>query len=135
MLFDNNKSEEFDVFPLRFWNLFDRCKNDYRRVEQQNTGAEYFHFIMSRYFETETLKDLDIRTIIDKIKIMEDECAPMLEPGAGKENKIKYKFYPLETYQMKAFFQDKKEKEFIESKTSIVLSDDEEAFMSQMTTI
>jgi hypothetical protein len=26
IIFDNNKSEDFDVFPLRFWNLAERTK-------------------------------------------------------------------------------------------------------------
>ncbi|CDW79269.1 UNKNOWN [Stylonychia lemnae] len=41
MLFDNSKSEEFDVFPLRFWNLFERAKNDFKALEIQNIGADF----------------------------------------------------------------------------------------------
>ncbi len=54
---------------------------------------------MGRYFENEELKDLDIRTIVDKLKKMERDCIRMISNSdCGKNLKIKYQFYPIETF-------------------------------------
>ncbi len=81
-------------------------------LEIQNIGAEYFHFIMIHYFPTDKLKDLDIRTIVDTLKLIERDASLMLDSAASREMKIKYKFSPVETYQMKTFIETKKDKEF-----------------------
>lgn len=81
-------------------------------LEIQNIGAEYFHFLMTYYFPTDKIKDLDIRTIVDTLKLIDKDACLMLDPTASRELKIKYKFSPVETYQMKMFFETKKEKEF-----------------------
>jgi hypothetical protein len=75
VLFDNSKSEDFDVFPLRFWNLAERNKKSYGQFKTVNLGAEFFQYLMETYFEGgsggDTLKNLDIRSILDRLKQME----------------------------------------------------------------
>jgi hypothetical protein len=68
IIFDNNKSEDFEVFPLRFWNLAERTKKNYAHFKTINIGAEFFQYLMDTYFDYDTLKCLDIRTILDRLK-------------------------------------------------------------------
>jgi hypothetical protein len=68
ILFDNSKSEDFDVFPYKFWNLCDRIRKNAHTFKILNLGAEFFSFLMQHYFENDKLKNLDIRTVINKIK-------------------------------------------------------------------
>lgn len=89
-------------------------------------------FIMAYYFPVDKLKDMDIRTIIDKIKVIERDAARMLDKDKAKDQKIKYKFSPIETYQMWMFYNTKKDKEFKESKTAVYTSDDEEPILKMI---
>jgi hypothetical protein len=76
-LFDNSKSEDFDVFPFRFWNISERSRKNYFKTI--NIGAEFFHFLMETYFTSETLKNLDIKTIIENLKTLEADCNEILK--------------------------------------------------------
>ena len=40
IIFDNSKSEDFDVFPYRFWNLSERCRKP--NFKLLNLGGEFF---------------------------------------------------------------------------------------------
>ncbi|TNV82166.1 hypothetical protein FGO68_gene16161 [Halteria grandinella] len=132
LLLDNKKSEEFDCFPFRFWNLSDRWRKKQAFIKKQNIGAEFFNFIMQEYFDDSNLKNFDIKTVVEKLKLMEQECYQIYS-NAGKQAKlnqttIKYKFFPIETNQMTFFqeFKKEKEKDKLEDKNIIPLSDDED---------
>jgi len=112
--------------------VFERAKSDYRSLELQNIGAEFFSFLMGYYFPSEKLKDLDIRTVIDKLKVMDRDASRMLDPDKAKDQKVKYKFSPIETYQMRMFHSTKKDKEFKESKSAVYTSDDEESMLKMI---
>jgi hypothetical protein len=100
-LLDNSKSEDFDVYPYRFWNLGDRVRKNLATFKALNAGAEFFHFMMDHFFDVEKLRSLDIRTIIDQLKLMEHEAWVMMSEAGNaavrKEAKLKYKFMPMET--------------------------------------
>ena len=53
---------------------------------------------MDHYFDSSKLKQLDMKTIIEKLKLIEKECGIMLDRKARKEDKVKYKFVPVETH-------------------------------------
>ena len=130
MIFDNSKSEDFDVYPFRFWNLSDRIRRNERSFKTLNVGAEFFSFLMEHFFEGECLKGLDIRTIIDKLKLLEHECHLMHEPSKDK-NTLKYKFLPIETHQMMECHVRKSEEEFKQANIT-PLSDDDEPLMTSI---
>lgn len=98
MLIDNSKSEEFDVYPYRFWNLCDRVKEDAKKVELQNIGAEYFHFMMNYYFPSFDMENYDVKSVVEILQNIENDAAMLFDPTASIEMKIKYKFYPIETF-------------------------------------
>ena len=105
ILFDNSKSEDFDVFPLRFWNLAERKSNSaHAHLKRINLGAEFIQHLLESYFEQEQLKCLDVRTVLDKLKLMEaDSCDFYSEAGNGskqssKAKQLKYRFMPVETH-------------------------------------
>ena len=50
-IFDNSKSEDFDVFPYRFWNLSERMRKNAASFKIVNIGAEFFQYLMQNYFE------------------------------------------------------------------------------------
>lgn len=58
---------------------------------------------METYYDGETLKTLDIRTIIDRLKLLEYEMSQILKE-AGNGNKVsnakqlKYRFMGVETH-------------------------------------
>ena len=76
-----------------------------------NIGAEYFQFLMKNYFAHNSMKSLDIKTIIEKLKLIEKDCQAILDKKLRKENKIKYQFIPIETHQMLEFLSNRKEEE------------------------
>jgi hypothetical protein len=101
-----------------------------------NMGAEFFQHLMDSYFEPECLKNLDIRTIIDKLKQMESDCHDMLKE-AGNDNKqskakqVKYRFMPIETHQMMEHISKKTDEEFKQPNIHVI-SDDEGPIMQSV---
>ena len=88
---------------------------------------------METFFECETLKNLDIRTILDNLKRMEHDMYQVFrEAGNGNKGSqaklIKYRFMPVETHQMMEF-QSKKTDEEFKSPNMQIISDDDEPIM------
>ena len=92
-LFDNSKSEEFDVFPYRVWSMADYSTaarkltnaaetSDYLPQNQKSQawaqnlcdefqalslGSEFLSWQMAQHFETKMLKDYDVSSVVLKI--------------------------------------------------------------------
>jgi hypothetical protein len=62
-----------------------------------NIGAEYFQFLMAHYFDPDRLQTFDVRTVVRQLKRIEMDSFNII-CGNNERSKIKYKFFPLETY-------------------------------------
>jgi hypothetical protein len=91
-LFDNSKSEEFDVFPLRVWSNSDFCFGsdtiNAPRVNRMaplevfkalNIGAEFFAWKMQRLFPIDQMRELDVITVVNKLKVLERDTFEILK--------------------------------------------------------
>ena len=114
------------MYPSSFWNFFDRIKsNEGKEVFKiQNLGAEYFSFLIDHYFDKDSLITLDIKSVVEKLKLMEHDSGLLFDINTRKEQKIKYKFMPVETHQMLDFLERKTDEEF-KRENIIALSEDE----------
>jgi RPA family protein len=97
-------------------------------------GAEYFSFLMLHYFDPEKVEQLDNTMIVNKLKMIENDSLKILE-SFNESDKIKYKFYPLETYMMTCSFikkikgKDRFTQEYKDKYNTQVISEDEISMM------
>ena len=119
LLFDNTKSEEFEVFPHRVWQLSEysiaarkltnASESDHTIKSQQwaqglcdefqaiNMGSEFSTWQIQQLFETKSLRDYDVSSVVAKVRLLEHKSSLVLSTS---HNEWKYTFYPLETHQV-----------------------------------
>ena len=60
-----------------------------------NIGAEFFAWKMQRLFPIDQMRELDVITVVNKLKVLERDTFEILKRS---ESKAKYDFVPIETH-------------------------------------
>jgi len=55
---------------------------------------------MTTHFETKMLRDYDVSSVVQKIRLLENRASLIL---TSKKSEWKYKFFPVETHQVMCY--------------------------------